>query len=275
MPGLLSKASSISAVHWGLVGVLAATVFLYLVDFGAMTWSLQNLIYLVATALPVVVGWPLVQRFGWRTRTSLPIFFLWLGFAMLAVGEWLWVYYEWGLGIDPFPSLADLFYLSAYPAFLIGLAEFARAEFASVKVKLGARLIGTVSILVLVSGLILYLGVYQAASAGVNQLELVMSAFYSLADIVIVGLVGFLSWLAWKMKGGRLQRVLLQLAASFSFTLVADVLFLAFSSSYTPGSWIWIFLDILWVAGYLLAAASFLSWSQLIQRVSAQLRALT
>jgi hypothetical protein len=55
-------------------------------------------------------------RRGWLFL-SLAIFFNMLG-------EALWMYYESYLGIDPFPSLADVFYLLYYPLMLGGLLLF-------------------------------------------------------------------------------------------------------------------------------------------------------
>ncbi len=55
----------------------------------------------------------------------LPWSFLAAGVAALWAGEVLWTWYS-ALGVDPFPSLADAFYLGAYPLLATALALWAR-----------------------------------------------------------------------------------------------------------------------------------------------------
>ena len=57
-------------------------------------------------------------RRGWRWFT--------LGFAFYLLGSGWWFHYEVILGIDPFPSWADLCYLALYPPLLVGIAYFLR-----------------------------------------------------------------------------------------------------------------------------------------------------
>ena len=55
-------------------------------------------------------------RWGW--------FLIALAMLSSTVGEFLWVYFEDVLGVEPFPSLADLFYLLYYPLLLAGVLTF-------------------------------------------------------------------------------------------------------------------------------------------------------
>lgn len=55
-------------------------------------------------------------RWGW--------FFIALAMLSTTVGEFLWVYFQNILGVEPFPSLADLFYLLYYPLLLAGVLTF-------------------------------------------------------------------------------------------------------------------------------------------------------
>lgn len=58
-----------------------------------------------------------------KPRSHLRLAWMFLAFGMFssAMGEILWVYYEHVAGIDPFPSVADFFYLAYYPLTLIGV----------------------------------------------------------------------------------------------------------------------------------------------------------
>ena len=61
-----------------------------------------------------------------RPARMLPWLLLAAGLVSFVAGEITWHVYWFGLGQDPFPSLADIFYLVGYPLLAAGLLVLAR-----------------------------------------------------------------------------------------------------------------------------------------------------
>ena len=72
------------------------------------------------------VGCSLIVAFLRRAHVQLRVGWFFIALASLSNGiaEFIWFYDESILKIDPFPSLADLFYLLYYPLFLVGVLSF-------------------------------------------------------------------------------------------------------------------------------------------------------
>jgi two-component system, sensor histidine kinase PdtaS len=54
-------------------------------------------------------------------RIQMAWMFITLAFTIFAIGDIIWAIYEIGLNLNPFPSIADIFYLIFYPIFAIGI----------------------------------------------------------------------------------------------------------------------------------------------------------
>ena len=65
-------------------------------------------------AFSIILSMFMLKRKHPETR---PIVFFTIGFSCIFLGEQLWTIYKEFLGEEPFPSLADFFYLSFYPFF--------------------------------------------------------------------------------------------------------------------------------------------------------------
>jgi diguanylate cyclase (GGDEF)-like protein len=74
--------------------------------------------------LSAAVGFRIFLQKYFHSRWRWGWFFISLAMLSTTVGEFLWVYYENVLGIEPFPSLADLFYLLYYPLLLAAVLSF-------------------------------------------------------------------------------------------------------------------------------------------------------
>ncbi len=172
---------------------------------------------------------------------------------ILAASQALWItadtiysWYEDVRGVDPFPSLADAFYLAAYPLIALGL-------FLLIRIRVRERDVGGVLDSVIVTtglGLLLWVTVVQPGlqDAGGSPVEFAVGLAYPIGDIVLVGGVVRLltagalrNWSLWLLMGGVATQV------------VADTLYDAFDlygAGESNG------LDLLWMASYLLFGAS-------------------
>jgi signal transduction histidine kinase len=160
----------------------------------------------------VVVG---VRRY----RPAAPSAWLLIAGALSAymLGDVLWSVYEL-MGRDPFPSLADVFYLAGYPLFAAGLvvATRWRIPHADRRVLIDAAMV-TVG-----AGLLGWVFIAQpyAADADLGTVETVVSIAYPLGDLLLVAVAArFLLGAEWRAVALRL------LVGGLLLLLVADVLF--------------------------------------------------
>ena len=187
-------------------------------------------------------------RVAWRT-VALAMFFY-------AGGDILWAYYELVLGIDPFPSLADVGYLLFYPTLMLGLMTFPfapRTKASQTKFWLDA---GTV---LLGAWMVIWYFVLgpTALAEHADRLSALLASAYPIGDLVLV--FGAAALLLRQPESGN-RHVLGMLAAGIASFFVADVAFgyLDLQSSYQAGDW----PDAFWMLAWFLFAASALyqSW---------------
>jgi signal transduction histidine kinase len=162
----------------------------------------------VAAILAIVVG---VRRF----RPVAPQAWLLIagGLTTFAIGDVLFGAYE-VMGKDPFPSVADAFYLAGYPFLVAGLIVAIRRR--------GPRgdrrlMIDAAVVTVSVSLLAWVYIVEPAISSDLSSLETLVSAAYPLADIFVLAVAArFVMGSDWNVTALRL------LVAGLFLTLVAD-----------------------------------------------------
>ena len=150
------------------------------------------------------------------------------------VGEVIWLILENGLGLTPFPSIADVGYLAFYPLMMSGLL-LSVDKFRSGEEKLNFWL--DASIVVLAGGMLLWrvLVLPMINDAGDDQLKTVLSVAYPIADLVL--LLGISSLMLRRSQfGSRLPLNLVLLGVVINF--LADFVF-AYQNlhgNYTTGS---------------------------------------
>lgn len=112
-----------------------------------------------------------------------------IGIAVLvyAIGDIIWMYLEVGAGQPPFPSLADVFYLAYYPAFVFGAMSLVIRRVT----KLGRWNLGLDLLTLLVAAALvlwnLLLGPVLQTSAQRPVLEQLILWGYPLGDILLLG----------------------------------------------------------------------------------------
>jgi diguanylate cyclase (GGDEF)-like protein len=172
--------------------------------------------------------------------------FLLASCVMFAWGEYVWTFYELGLHrAVPFPSLADIGYLGAYP-----LAALATISFPTAPARLASR-VRTVLDALIISTSLFYLAwavvlgpLYRAG--GGSLLERAIGLAYPVADTLIVSILLFVFTRAG--RGGRAPLVLL--AFGLASLAISDSAFavLTLHNSYASGA----ITDVGWDLGYLL-----------------------
>jgi len=197
-------------------------------------------LYDVGVALALVASVAGVVR-GGRAR-RLPWLLISLGLGGFLAGELLWSLFE-AVGIDPFPSVADVVFLAAYIPLGMGAAALAsgggadRDRFAWLDA----------GILTAVAGVVVWVTVMEpyASDASLGWWEKAVTLGYPLADILVLGLV-----LRLLLSRGSQTRAVLLFSAGVVVMLGADLWFawLELGSGYVDGA----LLDVVWVVSYVL-----------------------
>lgn len=165
-------------------------------------------------------------KWGW--------FFIALGALSNAVAEFLWFHTSEVLGIEPYPSLADVFYLLYYPFVLIGITIFPFERH-----KRQERYIFLLDLLIILvfGAMILWNFLIIDRSEAIEQTWEGFFAFaYPLGDLLL--LVGLLALLQHDWEPDA-RGSIVYLSISFAFMALADFLFaffenLEFSYSLSP-----------------------------------------
>jgi len=221
--------------------------------------ALYNAYYIYGIALQPIfaaVILAVAASIGLRQSVGRQWLLLGLGVAMFAVGDIIWMTFELFLGIDPYPSIADLFYAAEYAFFLAAIILAVRAYSGLVKTRV-AIIAGSV---VAVAGTallyVLLLGPY-IFPAGVAELGfwgLVVSTLYPVGDIVfMLAPAATLASVVAQLGAGRLARPW--------WVVVAGALMFAFADSFYAfadwaGTGITPAMDMGWIAANLLFAVA-------------------
>ncbi len=162
------------------------------------------------------------------------------------IGDVLWLIYEGILHIEPYPSLADLFYVVYYPLLLYGIFLFPRenkSKFDQTKRWLDAFII------LLTTSMILWVYLIDPLVSDLGDATLlvkILTIAYPAGDIVLCAALLILSY---NYPQDETNTPFVFLIASIVVQIVADILFSiqTLAGTYVSGGWV----DSGWVLSYL------------------------
>ncbi|MEZ4606722.1 MAG: hypothetical protein R2865_07985 [Deinococcales bacterium] len=240
---------------WPLLGILALH-FLWILSQTlklGIPPLIGQLIYDVATLSAALTCWWVAGQQEASLKRAWV--FVALGISSFSLGDWTWLVFEQILFIDPFPSLADVFYVLSPLLLVIAFSQFPRSRLQRVQ---RWQLILDVAISVIATTVFLwpfqYVPILKAY--GEPSLALWLSLAYPSIDLVLLAL--FLSIILHQPEQS-LSKDKAVLAVGLSLVIIADLSYavLTGTDSYYSGH----FIDIFWTAGYgLLAIAGYLSF---------------
>ncbi|MFW6346326.1 MAG: diguanylate cyclase [Halomonas sp.] len=220
-------------------GVQVVLAFLYvLLPYG----RLASALYILATALAAGSIF-IAVRFRRQLFSPIAWGLIAGALALAATGHGIWYWLDLQ-GLEPFPSLADLFYLAVYPLFGIALWQVGRHG--RDDEALGDALIVGISAAVLAWALLIAPYSYDPE---LSLVQLLVSAGYPVADLILLPLILRLVFL----QRTRIRAHLLLLMGMLAY-LLADILYAQGNSLgwYAPGG----FVDSLWLLAYALFTAA-------------------
>ena len=173
-----------------------------------------------------------------------------LAFACLTIGEIIWFVYKNILGIDPFPSIADVFFLLGYPLILAGLyLEFKKAQIQLHQIKKSLIAL-SLSLTLVLSIIVLYFGIYLAYDPSVDLLSNIIAMSYGVVDLILIISSLFALLMVHAYLGGKFSAFWITVILGFLLFLVG-ILFAIYNIPYTEDIKPYTYIDLIWTAGYL------------------------
>jgi hypothetical protein len=182
-------------------------------------WAVVDLTEMSLGILGALVFALVAQRFNWfSTRPGLIAILLSVGLVLLALGDLSFTYYE-AIGEEPFPSIADVFYLTAYLPFAIALL----LNIKTIKMKFSQPMLVTwigLSVVALVA--IIWFAIIPVTEAGVS-LDTLILITYPIEDFIIFTLALVI---LLKFRSGEIAKPWALLVIGFILEAIGDILFL-------------------------------------------------
>jgi hypothetical protein len=192
---------------------LAALVKLALLALGAL-WSWRSRRLLDASN-PVRPAWTLLA----------------LGLLGNLLGQAALAPYQLTGEATPFPSLADVFYLAAYPLLGAALVRFVRAyEEAGYPMGSRAERGALLAIAVVACGGLAVVVLRPVVQAELPPLDKALSAAYPLLDMALLVPLALLLRTTWRFRGGVVATAWVVVLSGFVFLCAGDVLFAYFTA---------------------------------------------
>ncbi len=222
---------------------------------------LSDVFYLILAAVVLLCLWFAARQAALVSRQLATCWWLLLISHLLdLVADVIWVYSELVLQTDPFPSIADVFYLASYPVFLaaiICLVEKEDSRTHKVNTWLDAGLVFVSTFLFL---WITILSPLLKSVAGEPLLDQVLNIAYPVGDLM---LISALLIILYKQPVRSMTLPLALLSASMLVEIISDLFFSyqSLAGTYISGGW----TDIGWLVGY-----GFVGFAAYYQSVSLQ-----
>lgn len=177
-----------------------------------------------------------------------------LATVSFTIGDVVWAYEEVILGIDPYYSISNIFFLAYYPIFLLGVFYLPSMKF-TVRERLKMTLdIGIVMIAAIIMFWDLIIGPIIQEWANLNLLTFIINTGYPVGDLIL--LTSVMELLFRKIYGNE-QKPLLFLAAGMMVLIVTDSIFVGMEwvDMYVAGG----VLDLGWPISYALVGLAGMS----------------
>jgi len=237
---LLAASLLVWAISAAQIG--GETISLAVSDFGEAAVVTLAGVLVVYFAVDAGQGGPLQRQW-------LPIG---LGVLSFAVGDWIWAVIEVVMGQDPYPSVADVFYLAMYGLMALGMVS-AALSYRHLMSLVRPALVTSAFCLVSVTGIYLALLGPVLADTTSTPMSRVADLAYPLFDVVLLlGPAVFLLLVTGHMGGGVLRRPWAAVGLGGICVAVADsgLSWLNAHDAYTP----WSPVNLFWMLGFVLVA---------------------
>ena len=210
--------------------------------------------YVFSSFLAFLTGCYAIYFYGLNSPRGKVMLYIVTGIFLWFIAETIWVLLDLFMFESPYPSIADIFFILAYPLIFIGLVK----EVLIGKINWNAeRIVPIFFVASLLSFLVFYFGVYSAYDPSTDGLSNMFSIFYGVGDLFLLIVSALIVFIIWDYRKGKLFLPWLFILLGFFSILVADIIFSIYEKEYIEGSGGIIKIDLLWTGGYLLLATGF------------------
>ncbi len=262
--------------QWFILGgflYFILSIFIYFL-FPNFTDGFQasDIIYVVSSAFPVLALAYALRFFGFKKGHGRALFYMFLSFLCLFIGEVLWSVFEY-IDVDPYPSAADYFYILSYPLLFIGLykeVKLLRVNW-SISKDLSNLIMGFIGLGLLV--FVGYFGVYYAYDPVASHLENTVAIAYGVGDLALIILALMVLKITDEFRGGSMFFIWLTIFTGLMFTLIADIGFAIYYEPYEEGVLSYnVVLDLLWMGSFITYAYGFYGMGNIIRNVQEKVK---
>src|SRR5215207_4793769 len=227
---------------WGGVGIVFIVYILLNLAWTYFHWGgpervslIANLLSFAPSLLASVLAWRVAAQKSLNMALRRAWLILGLSFFMFFIGNLTWAYLELVLQVEPFPSIADVFYLGFYPLGLWGLLSLPSAPHnRRERLTFWLDLLGVLTVAAMFVGY--FIIVPTAAASSNDMLTQLIAPAYPIGSLLMIG--GILAVLYRRPSPNR-QSALNYLLVGMLFFVAGDIAFgyTSLIGTYTPGNW--------------------------------------
>jgi|GEM_PF-2255827 len=249
--------------RWGVAsGVVGIYILLYIAwtrfhwgateSFGLIpSWDadrnfalISDLAYQPVSLFATILAWRIAFNAALDSRLRRAWFILGLAVAAQTLGDTAWFYLEVILGQQPFPSVADVFYLSFYPLALLGLLSLPSAPLRPAE---RWRVVLDLAVVMITAwmGIWFFIISPTAAQYENGRLDQLLAAAYPVGDLVLLS--GFFI-LLFRSAEGAVRSMLMLYLTGLVLNVAGDLsyAYASLQGTYVSGGW----MDISWILAY-------------------------
>src|SRR6266542_5105260 len=227
---------------WGFLGMVFIVYILFNLAWTYFHWGgpervdlIANLLSFPPSLLASVLAWAVTAQKSLSTPLRRAWFILGLSFFMFFIGDLIWAYLQLVLRVEPFPSIADVFYLAFYPLGLWGLLSLPSAPY-----NRRERLTLWLDLFSVLTAATMFVGYFiilpTAATSSNDILTQLIAPAYPIGSLLMIG--GILA-LLYQRPSPNTQSALTYLLIGMLFFVGGDITFgyTSLIGTYTPGNW--------------------------------------
>jgi len=176
------------------VNNIIVIAFILVISFAIISMLLRNnsvsLMYFGDTYSPAIdllvvitLVYATIRSVRYGRRAYIAWLFITLAFSFYAIGDILWAILELGFHQNPFPSVADVFYLTFYPLFAIGIYYLPRFSFTR---RENLKIFLDMGIIIITVGLLFWTFlIVPTFSSPENSFANIVSVIYIIGDFLL------------------------------------------------------------------------------------------
>ena len=227
--------------HWGAIeGSLLVPAWGVDRNFALIS----DLAYQPVSIFATIAAWGIAFNSMFNARLRRAWFILGLALLAQTLGDSLWFYLEVILGQQPFPSLADAFYIAFYPLALVGLLSLPSAPLKSSE---RVRVLLDLAVIMITAWMAIWFFIVSPTAAQYEngQIDQILAAAYPVGDLVLLG--GIFT-LLFRGVDGSVRSMLLIYLTGLLLNVAGDLAYtyVSLQGTYVSGGW----MDLSWILAY-------------------------